>query len=152
MKMAELTERKTHNKERTLKFSCKVDLSGIEGKLIELGPKLARKGMRKALSQVGKYWVGEVKSRVPVDTGELKDSVIARVSTKKGGSAGKVSVGPGYSGKGSQDPGVYCKFVEFPMKKRPLYPTQPFMRPTFDATADKAVQLFADSLKEALEG
>jgi hypothetical protein len=68
-----------------MKIECKVDLSGLEGRLIELGPKLARKGMRKALSQVGKFWVGEVKSRVPVDLGDLKDSVIARVSTKKGG-------------------------------------------------------------------
>jgi HK97 gp10 family phage protein len=135
-----------------MKCTVKVDLSGLEGKLIELGPKLARKGMRKALSQVGKYWVGEVKSRTPVDSGDVKDSVIARVSTKKGGTEGKVSVGPGYTGKGSQDPGVYAKFVEFPMKARPKYPTQPFMRPTFDATADKAVEIFAASLKEALEG
>jgi hypothetical protein len=82
----------------------------------------------------------------------LKDSVIARVRTQKGGSAGKVSVGPGYGGKGSQDPGVYGMFVEFPMKKRPKYPTQPFMRPTFDATAEKAIGLFADTMKEALEG
>ena len=135
-----------------MKIECKVDLSGFEGKLIELGPKLARKGMRKALTQVGKFWVGEVKSRVPVDSGDLKDSVIARVSTKKGGNAGRVSVGPGYSGKGKQDPGVYGMFVEFPMKNRPKYPTQPFMRPTFDATAEKAMQLFADTLKESLEG
>ena len=32
-----------------------------------------------------------------------------------------------------------------------LYPAQPFMRPTFDATVEKAVELFSDTLKEALE-
>jgi HK97 gp10 family phage protein len=140
-----------------MKIECKVDLSGFEGRLIELGPKLARKSMRKALTSVGKFWVGEVKSRVPVDTGALKDSIISRVRVKKGGTEGKVSVGPGYTVSNkvrdtSQDPGVYGMFVEFPMKNRPTYPTQPFMRPTFDSTADKAVEIFADSLKEALEG
>ena len=138
-----------------MKIECKVDLSGFEGKLIELGPKLARKGMRKALTQVGKFWVGEVKSRVRVDSGDLKESVIARVKTKKNDNAGVVSVGPGYgknkgkSGDTSQDPGVYGKFVEFGTKKMRA---RPFMRPTFDTTADKAVQMFADVLKEALEG
>jgi hypothetical protein len=41
--------------------------------------------------------------------------------------------------------------VEFGLKKKERYPAQPYMRPTLDATADKATKLFADTLKEVLE-
>ena len=35
-----------------------------------LGPKLARRGLRKALNKVGDFWIAEVQSRVPVLSGD----------------------------------------------------------------------------------
>jgi HK97 gp10 family phage protein len=95
-----------------------------------------------------------MKSRVPVDTGSLRDSIIKQVKTKKdknGEVSGSVTVVPEYTSLGSQDPGVYAMFVEFGVTRRPNYPAQPFARPTLDATGDKAVKLFADTLKDVLE-
>ena len=35
--------------------------------------------------------------------------------------------------------------------KKKTYPAQPFMRPTFDATGDKAIKVFSETLKDVLE-
>ena len=138
-------------------FKVTVDIKGLDGvveKMRELGPKLARRGMRKALNKVGDYWVPEVQSRVPVLSGDLKNSIIKRVTTRKdknGDVGGRVEVGPGYDGGYSQSPGVYGMWVEFGCRNRPNYPVQPFMRPTYDSTKETAVTLFADTLKDVLE-
>jgi hypothetical protein len=69
---------------------------------------------------------------------------------------GSVEVGPAMNarradGKSkSQGPGIYAMWIEFGLKRK-QFPAQAFMRPTFDATAEKAVKLFSDTLKEALE-
>jgi HK97 gp10 family phage protein len=107
-------------------------------------------------------WVDEVKSRVPVLEGDLKESIHSFVRTRKasdkteGLPTGSVTVGPAYGtprsdGRHSVPPAVYGMWVEFGVKSKSRYPKQPFMRPAFDATAEKAVKLFSDTLKEALE-
>ena len=141
-----------------MEVKCTVDFGGIEEKLQELGPKLARKALRKAVGQVGDMWVREMKSRVPVDSGDLRESIDKLVSTKKGkggaASSAKVSVGPMFDtndtnvGDSTQQPAVYGLFVEFGTKTTHA---EPWMRPTFDATAEKAVQLLADVLREDLD-
>lgn len=135
--------------------TVKVNLNGVDKKLLEVGPKLARKSMRKALRAVGTKWVEEVKSRVPVLEGDLKNSIVAKVSTGKDGTNGRVAVGPNLrfkrtDGKKSVGPGVYAMWVEFGLKKK-KYPAHPFMRPCFDSTKEKVVELFADTLREGLE-
>ena len=135
----------------------KVDMGGVAEKLKELGPKLARRGLRKALNTVGDYWVPEVQQRAPVLLGDLRNSIIKKVKTRKNkeGDVGwSVEVGPAMNaprtdGKDSVGPGIYAMWVEFGLKK--IYPKQPFMRPTFDATSEKVVKLFSETLKEALE-
>lgn len=142
-------------------FAVKVDIKGLDGvveKMHELGPKLARKGLRKALGKVGEFWVPEVQSRVPVHSGDLKNSIIKAIKTRKdknGEVSGTVWVGPAMNasrtdGKDSVGPGIYGMWVEFGLKKK-KYPSQPFMRPTLDATRDKAVKLFSETLKDVLE-
>jgi HK97 gp10 family phage protein len=142
-------------------FSVKVEIKGLDGvveKMHDLGPKLARKGLRKALNAVGSYWIPEVKSRVPVLSGDLRNSIIKAVKTKKdknGEVSGTVWVGPAMNAQRTDDrdsvgPGIYGMWVEFGLKRK-SYPAHPFMRPTLDATGDKAVQLFADTLKDVLE-
>jgi|GEM_PF-3988194 len=143
-------------------FAVKVDIKGLGDcvdKMRELGPKLARKGLRRALNKVGDFWVPEVQSRVPVHSGDLKNSIRKAVKTRKdktGEISGTVWVGPAADaprtdGKDSVGPGVYGMWVEFGLKKKKKYPAQPYMRPTLDATGDKAVKLFGDTLKDVLE-
>jgi HK97 gp10 family phage protein len=139
-------------------MEVKVDvrLNGIEEKLRDLGPKLARKALRRAVGKVGDMWVSEMKAKVPVESGDLRDSINKKVTTSKKGNAGSatVSVGPMWDSKSrspgdsSQQPAVYGMILEFGSKKMTA---KPWMRPVFDATANKAVQLLADTLKEDLE-
>lgn len=140
--------------------SCKVDFGGIDQKLQELEPKIVRSLLRKALRGVGLYWVPEVQSRVPVLMGDLKNSIGFTVKTRKAAKgsdrlpSGIVTVGPTYIDRtdgreNSQSPGVYGMFVEFGLKVK-KYARQPFMRPTFDSTADRAIEVFAETVKSGL--
>jgi HK97 gp10 family phage protein len=140
-----------------IKVTVKVDLGGLDKKLMELEPKIQRKLMRTALKAVGVYWVEAVKSRAPVLIGDLKNSIISRIRTRKssrGTVVGEVQVGPGTAPRtddhqNSVGPSIYASWVEFGLKTKD-YPKQPFMRPAFDATAEKAIELFADTLREGL--
>jgi HK97 gp10 family phage protein len=140
-----------------MEVKCTVDFGDIAEKLNQIGPKLARRALRKGVSKVGDMWVTEMKARVPVDNGDLQTSIDKRVTTRgKGGiSSAKVAVGPSYDksmkgvGKAYEQPGVYGMFVELGTKRSKA---TPYMRPTFDTTADNAVQILADVLQEELFG
>jgi HK97 gp10 family phage protein len=144
----------------SIDVKVKVNLNGVAEALQDLEPRITRKLLRRALTAVGAMWIDEVKQRVPVKLGDLRDSIIAKVRTrkaKKGGDglpSGSVDVGPGMiprsDDKESVGPGIYGMFVEFGLKNKD-YPSEPFLRPTFDSTTEKAVQVFADSLKDNLE-
>jgi HK97 gp10 family phage protein len=136
---------------------CQVDLHGVEEDLLRVGPKIAKRLFRRALKAVGMAWTEEVKSRVPVDTGALRDSIDYVIKTSPKDDSGSVQVGPTYDSKvmkkatnTSESPGVYGMFVEFGLKSK-KYPRQPYMRPTFDVSADRIIQLFAENLREDLE-
>jgi HK97 gp10 family phage protein len=139
-----------------MEVTVKVDFGGVAEKLNELGPKLARKALRKGVGAVGDMWVTEMKARVPTDTGDLRDSIAKKVSTSKKGNdlSATVTVGPTYDtksrnpGDSSQQPGTYGMFVEFGTKSSHA---QPFMRNTFDNTSQKAIQILADTLKDELQ-
>jgi len=146
---------------KLIKVGCEVHgLAEIEMRLRAVGPYFARKVMRSALRKVGKFWIEDMKGRVPVDTGDLRDSIAGRVRTHRPhagkGGVGEVIVGPRYDrnnanrpGDTSQQPGVYGQFVEFGTAKMAA---EPFMRPCFDATTDKVINLFADEMRAGLDG
>ena len=141
-----------------MEVKVNVRLNGLEEKLEQLAPKLARRALRKGVKAVGDMWIAEMQGRVPVDTGNLRESIKAVISTKSRGkvASAKVAVGPSLDLKdprrktddSSQQPGVYGMFVELGTSKMPA---RPYMRGTFDATKDKAVQLFAEVLRDELE-
>jgi HK97 gp10 family phage protein len=143
--------------------TCKVTgLDGVCEKILSIEPKIARSLLRKSLKTVGVFWVDAVKAHVPVLRGDLRDSIVAKVSTRKGKAqsaglpTGTVTVGPGYGtgertdGKKSVPPGVYGMWVEFGLKTK-IYPKEPFMRPTFDTTGEQAVDIFASTMMSGLE-
>ena len=145
-------------------------LEGVNYELVKLGSKLARQSLKKGFRAVGEMWKTELVSRAPVGSvkdddahpGELRDSIAIKIKTrgneKKGSPAkGYVVVGPKWGSwtgrmKGGFDmasPGLYGQFVEFGLDTK-NYTMHPFMRPTWDATNEKAVALFAETLKQDL--
>jgi HK97 gp10 family phage protein len=141
---------------------CKVDLqmNGVAEKLEDLGPKIGRKLLRKALKAAGAIWVEEVKQRAPTLLGDLRDAIAMRVRTKKSRKnpraiTGSVEVGPDISKRRSDDkksvgPGIYAMWVEYGLLRR-KYPAEPFMRPTYDGTVAQVEAKFADVMRDGLE-
>jgi HK97 gp10 family phage protein len=139
---------------------CTVNLNNVDKRLLDVEPKIARKLIRKALTDVGKFWVPAVQSRVPVLEGDLKQSIHAVVRTRRasektaGLPTGSVKVGPCYGtprsdGRHSFVPAIYGMWVEFGVKSK-KYPSQPFLRPSFDATVNTVIELFAETLRSGL--
>ena len=137
---------------------CTVNMNGVDKKLLDVEPKIARKLLRKALTNVGEFWVPQVQSRVPVLEGDLKESIHAVVRTRKasektaGLPTGSVKVGPCYGtprsdGKHSVPPGVYGMWIEF---GKTNYTRHPFLRPAFDSTVQTAIETFAETLRSGL--
>jgi HK97 gp10 family phage protein len=133
--------------------SIEVEVKGLddlETKLKELGDKLAKKHLRKALRAGGKVLQEAIVERAPVATGEtpeghdpgtLRDSVRPRISLSSVKEEGKVSIGPGKSG-------WYGKFSEFGTRNEPA---RPWIRPAFDSSAQSALDAFVDALKQGLQ-
>lgn len=141
---------------RGINVGVTVDRGSIVEQLQSLEPKIVRRSFRKALRKVGLFWQAEMKAKVPVLLGDLQKSIWIKVSTrtrtKKGekSPAGSVTVGPRLDakrsdGKKSVGPGIYGYWVEYGLKTK-QYPAQPFARPVYDATVDRAVQIFAETL------
>ena len=138
-----------------MEVKVSVDFGGIPEKLEQLAPKLARTALRRAVSKAGDLWVSEMKAKVPVDSGDLRDAIKKKVTTTKRGNAisAKVSVGAAWDGKSrkadsDQQPAVYGMILEFGSKKMV---SKPWMRPVFDATASTVVEIVADTLREDLD-
>jgi HK97 gp10 family phage protein len=139
-------------------MEVKVDvrLNGIEEKLEQLGPKLAKSHLRKALRDAAKIWEVEAKARAPVDSGDLRESISTVVKMSPKQDRGSARVGPTFDktvpkgGDQSQSPGVYGLIVEFGNKRQAA---QPFLRNTFDsksqAVLDKFVAVLSDGLASA---
>lgn len=133
----------------------------VEG-LSELGDELdrmpyqfAQNIQRAALQAAGDVMAAEVAARAPVapqashpesEPGELRDSIVVKVRLGKNLDVSEAKIGPGYDkdkyggDKHTQSPGVYGKFVEYGTAK--MAP-EPFMRPAFQAGAQKALEAYA---------
>lgn len=139
-----------------MEVEVNVSLNGLEKALEELGPKLARTSLRKALKDAAKVMEDEIKMRVPVDTGTLRDSIGTVVTTSSKYDRGRAQIGPiwdkptlksGSNKDQSQDPAVYAYIIEFGRKgKNP----NAFMRRSFDAKKQEVVDKFTAVLKDGL--
>jgi hypothetical protein len=145
------------------KITVRVDLHGLEEELLAIGPRIAKRLLRRALRSVGRAWVDIVKSFAPTGDvvkakqgpeytpGGLKACIDFKVVTNSSETAGTVTVGPtNVKGGPKRSPGVYALFVEFGLKAKE-FAMHPFMRPAFDGSAERIIQLFADGLREDLE-
>jgi HK97 gp10 family phage protein len=125
--------------------------------LRELGPRVARNGLRAATSAGAVLIRNDARARAPVDTGEMKKDIQQkRERDTKGEMSAKYSVFV-RSGKKSrlsgkarniQKDSFYWKFQEFGTSKMPA---QPFMRPAFEAMKEAAVARVGEVLDERIQ-
>jgi HK97 gp10 family phage protein len=127
----------------------------IERALDELGPKLGKKALSKAI----KAGIGVIDTAVgnttPVKTGALKGAKKVRISMKGDYKSGKATLGFGKQG-------YKAKWIEFGHKlvkgkkssgTRKVYgrvKANPFVRTAFDATKQQSIEAFAEVIAEEL--
>lgn len=148
----------------------KVDgLAELERRLSELPTKLAKNIMRGALRAGGGVFRAEAKTRVPVASGALRDSI--RVSARLKGTEVTARVTAG--GRTRKGDAFYAHMVEFGTQahairskyakplmingrfvrgelQHPGASARPFMRPTFDGGAQRAVGAIAKYIADRL--
>jgi HK97 gp10 family phage protein len=128
-------------------------------KLKELGPKVAKNGLRRATSAGAAIVRNDARKRAPVDTGEMKrDIMMKRERDARGGdTTGAVYTVYVRSGKKSRMAGkkrdvdrdsFYWKFLEFGTAKMAA---QPFLRPAFEANKEAAIEAIGKSLDETIQ-
>lgn len=125
--------------------------------LRELGPRVARNSLRRAVSAGAAEIRNEARARAPVDTGEMrKDIMVKRERDTKGEMSAKYSVfvrsgkKSRLAGKGRnvQKDSYYWKFVEFGTSKMPA---KPFLRPAYEAKKEEAVKIIGENLDEGIQ-
>ena len=131
----------------------------LSAALRSLGPKVARNGLRRAVSAGAAVIRDDARSRARVATGEMKrDIMIKRERDVKGGDtfgakysvfvrSGKKSRLAG-KGRDVQKDSFYWKFQEFGTSKMAA---RPFLRPAFAAKREAAVEAIGKVLGEAIE-
>ncbi len=126
--------------------------------LRKLSTKVARNGLRRAVSAAAAMMRDEAKANAPVDTGEMRRDVkIKRMKDTRGGPFGATFAVYVQSGKKSRLSGrarnvekdsFYWRFVEFGTSKTPA---QPFMRPAYESKKEEAIKVVGDILDEVIQ-
>lgn len=126
-------------------------------RLKQLGPRVAKNALRRAVSSGAAVVRNDARSRAPVDTGEMKKDIqIKREKDERGSFMAKYAVFV-RSGKKSRMSGrardvqkdsFYWKFLEYGTSKMPA---QPFMRPAFEARKEEALKVIGEKLDEGIQ-
>lgn len=139
-----------------------VEVNGVDEIVIALDEvdetviPMAAKGMGKGLQAI----VAEAKALVPVDTGELRDSIRAQPVAVEGDTvtgevaataehAVYVEMGTGDRGAGSPPQGAIAAGATY-TSGWPGMAAQPYMYPAYQAQRDAVVQAIANAIKEGL--
>lgn len=131
-------------------------LAGVEDALASAGPKIAKRALRKALQAGANEFVQEAKRRAPVlvkgtpqrRPGELRDSIKSTVKLSPKQESGRARVGPAYTDKGPDDPGVWGLFVEVGTEDTKAVP---YLRPAFDHAVKTALDAETQVLRDAVD-
>lgn len=136
------------------------NLSGLKelaAALRELGPRVARNTLRRAVSSGARLIRDEARIKAPVDTGEMrKDIMIKRERAAKDVMSARYSVFV-LSGKKSRLAGkrrnvdkdsFYWKFVELGTSKMSA---RPFLRPAYEVKKEDAVKTIGDVIDAGIK-
>lgn len=147
--------------------SSRIGLTGdkqLEKALRSLGPKIAKKVLRQAISAAATPVVKSAKANVTERTGLLKKSLGKKVKVNKRRGTASARVGARSNVQGEVDgkahiPAKIAHLVELGhiAADGSHVPAQPFLRPAADENEHKAVQVMSDKLaagikKEAASG
>jgi HK97 gp10 family phage protein len=152
--------------------SVKVEgLKELQAALAELSKATQRNTIRRSLISAAKPFVDRAKTLVPVDTGDLKNAIVAGGKIEAAGKAEYAEVKRSggsdadalaamrtarRSGKGSeiviyagvQKLAWYAHFVEFGTEKKQA---RPFIRPAWDAEKDNMMEAIKRDLKANID-
>lgn len=128
-------------------------------KLKKLGPKVAKNGLRRAVSKGAAVVRNSARKRAPVDTGEMRRDIQIKRKRDVQGSGNFAAIYEVFvrSGKKSRLAGkkrdiqrdsFYWKFVEFGAEKMPA---RPFLRPAFEGDKEAAIEVIGESLNETIQ-
>jgi len=132
----------------------------LENALNELPKSMSKSALRTALTKSAQPVVEAAKRYVPVDTGELRDSITTGTKLTKNQRRFQLKVGGAQIFIGASWPkGAHAHLVEFgfmltghePSKVRIRHiPAQPFLRPAWDENKDQVLARIGGELWKAL--
>lgn len=126
--------------------SYSIQIRGMEDlqrKLAELEPKLSKRILRSALSEVGKDLQAQAIEKAPVKTGALVAAFTSKVSVGKN----KVSVKVG-ADAGNFDGQFSLAFFELGTRHQPA---RPFLRPLINDNDANIIENVGEKIKDGLE-
>lgn len=119
-----------------------IQLSGfreLEDALRRLPAEVQRDYMNEAVQAGGEVILGEALRRVPVDEGDLSDSLMLRITRQRStGGDPRAEVGP------SKDEQHIGRFQEFGTAHHPAHP---FLRPALEGRGVEAIRVVGDVLR-----
>ena len=126
-------------------------------KMRQMGPKLARKHLRRGPAAAAAMIRDVARMLAPHDTGEMKKDILVKRARDRRGEmsatyelfvrSGKKSRMSGRSRNVDKD-SFYWRFQEFGTSKQAA---QPFMRPAFDAEKEEAVRIIGEVLENGIQ-
>lgn len=109
----------------------------LEKVLKALPGELAKRDLNTSLRKGANHMRDAAQAKVPIDEGDLKDSLKVQKQKADNSEEVKLTLSP------SKPKGFHAHFVEFGTVKNPA---QPFMRPAFDETKGEATKIIIDYL------
>ncbi|RJP21673.1 MAG: hypothetical protein C4529_07030 [Deltaproteobacteria bacterium] len=124
----------------------------VRRRLEDLPKKVVSKVVRRAVYAGATVIRDAARAKVPVDTGALKRSIVAKANTKKGGEiSATVGVARKKFAKGKRagkSPRRYAHLVEFGSANNPA---QPFLRPAMDTKIDAVIEATRKKMVEGID-
>lgn len=132
--------------------SILVGLSKSRKALDELGPKISKNVVRRAVYSGAIVIRDAARQKVAVDTGALRSAIVVKPNARK---PGEISAGVGVQKKeflkgkrAGKNPRRYAHLVEFGSVKMRA---EPFMRPAIDANTDKTIEVTVQSIAKGID-
>lgn len=127
-------------------------LAELERRMIQLGPKIARKALRSALNAGAQIIKKDAQARAPFLTGRLSRRAlyVARLRSASGPSEETYIIGVrhGRKDKKRDRDAYYWKFIEFGTK---FMAAMPFLRPAFESKKLEVLERIKQKLRERIE-
>ena len=123
----------------------------LAAKLQSFGPKLARNGLRAAVSAGAEVIRKDVQARAPVDEGTLRRAVYKKQIREESNNTKQtfyVGVRSGKKYQKKKQDAWYWRFLEFGTK---YIAARPFVRPAFESKKNEAVERMKEKLAERIK-